>query len=118
MWAYVQALALTLVIEVPLYVVVLGPPAGARRGPALAWGRAARFGIAVNLVSHPLAFLVVYPVLRHLTGRTTSLILVEVGVIVLEAALLRRWLHDEQVALIASSVGNVVSLTVGALIIG
>jgi hypothetical protein len=111
--AYLRALALTLTIEVPLYVAVLGPPGAALRGPALAWGRACRYGFVVNLVSHPLAFLVAYPLLRHLVGRTVSLILVEVGVIVLEAAMLRRWLRDEQVALIASALVNVVSLTVG-----
>ena len=118
MGAYPQAMVVTLAIEVPIYVTTLGPLARAFGGSMLSWSRALVLGGLVNLVSHPLAFVVFFPLLRQLTGRTAALVLVEVGVLVLEAAILARWLKDGTVALIASSLANVTSLTLGALLVG
>lgn len=116
MGAYLIALLLTLGIEVPVYVATLGPVARALGGPVLPWSQAFVLGITVNLVSHPLAFLVVFPLVRQLTGRTAALVLVEIGVLVLEAMIIWRRLPNGATALSASSLANLSSLTVGALL--
>ena len=118
MGAYLQALALTLAIELPVYVAALGLLAPALGWPALSLTRALALGVLVNLVSHPLAFLVVFPLLPQLTGGTAALVVVEIGVLVLEAMIITRWLRDGTVALVASSLANVTSLTFGALLAG
>ena len=117
MGAYPQALVLTLAIEVPVYVAALGPLARALGGRAPSWQRAVILGALVNLLSHPLAFLVVFPLLRQLAGRTEALAVVEIAVLLLEATLIGRRLGDGTVALIASSLANVTSLTLGALLL-
>jgi hypothetical protein len=117
MGAYLAALLLTLAIEVPIYTATLGPLTRLLGGSVPPWTRALVLGVAVNLASHPVAFLVVFPVLRHLIGSTAALIAVEVGVIVVEAWIIGRWLRDGTVALTASSLANVTSLTVGALFV-
>ncbi len=118
MGAYAQALALTLAIEVPIYVIALGPLARAAGGPMLSWSRALVLGVLVNLVSYPLAFLVALPVLRQFTGPTAALGIVEIGVLVLEAAIIGRWLRDGTVSVMSSSLANVASLALGALLLG
>ena len=117
MGAYPLALLLTLGIEVPVYVATLGPLARALGGRVLPWSQALVLGVTVNLVSHPAAFLVVFPLVRQLTGRTAALVLVEIGVLVLEAVIIRRRLPNGVVALSASSLANLASLTIGALLV-
>ena len=106
---YGVALALTLAIECPIYAVALsrhancGPTSGALRG------------VGVNLISHPLAIGVTLPVLAVLIGFWWAVIVVEVGVFLLEGALLRfstPGVAFDQVGLIALA-ANVASLTVG-----
>ena len=118
MGTYSQALLLTLAIEVPIYGVLLGPLARVfgRPLPSRSTGLAA--GAVINLVSHPLAFLLVIRLLRPVTGSTVALVVVEVGIIVLEGAIIGRWLRVENVGLIASSVANITSLALGALFVG
>lgn len=118
MGAYPQALVLTLAIEVPFYVATLGLLVPALGEAVLSRSRTFVLGALVNLVSHPLAFLAAFPLLDQLTGRTAALVVVEVGVIVLEATIIGRWLRDLTVALIVSSLANVTSLTLGALLVG
>lgn len=118
MGGYPQALALTLVIEVPIYAAALGPMARASGGPTLSWPRTLYLGVVANLVSHPIAFLVILPLLVQLTGRTVALVLVEVGVLVLEAAIIGCWLRNGTLALVTSSLANIASLTAGALLAG
>ena len=117
MGAYALALLLTLGIEVPVYVATLGPPARALRWPVLPWSQALVLGITVNIVSHPVAFLVVFPLLRQLTGRTAALVLVEIGVLVAEAMIIGRRLSNGVMALRASSLANLASLTIGSLLV-
>jgi hypothetical protein len=106
--AYLAALGLTLLIEIPVYASVLrgGLSIGARRGLAA--------GAAVNLISHPLAFLIVMPALARPLGFFAALVLVEAGVWVLESALLWLWLRrDLDLLSLAALLANAVSLAVG-----
>jgi len=76
---YPVALALTQLIEVPIYVVVL------RRAGLLPTGRAVAVAVGVNLVTHP----VVWAVLVH-AGDAYPLrfVLAETSAMLVEAALL------------------------------
>ena len=100
---------MSLAIECPIYTLALwryancAPGAGALRG------------LAVNLVSHPLAIGLTLPVLGVLIGFWWAVIVVEIGVFLLEAALLRLSMPDvdfDRLGRIALAC-NVVSLSVG-----
>ena len=111
--SYGTALALTLAIECPIYTLALWRYADCRPG-----GGALR-GLAVNLVSHPLAIGLALPVLGVLVGFWWALIVVEVGVFLLEAALLRLSIPDvefDRLGRIALTC-NVVSLSVGLVLL-
>ena len=113
MVGYCAALALTLAIEVPAYASILshGLSVSRRRGVAA--------GVAVNLLSHPLAFLVVMPRVTSAFGFVAALTVVEVGVWVFEAALLWIWLRrDVDLLGLAALFVNAMSLFVGLLILG
>ena len=108
MGAYLQALTLTLAIEVPIYAVVL-------RAAGEGWLRAARLGMAANLLSHPLAFLVVYPLLHRVLASPATLTVVEVAVMTGEAALV--WARTRRPeALIAAALANLSSLAIGVAV--
>jgi hypothetical protein len=110
--AYLGALALTLLIEIPVYASVL------RRGLGIGAPRGLAAGAAVNLVSHPLAFLVVMPVLARPLGFFAALTVIEAGVWVLESALLWSWLRrDVDLVALAALLANAASLTVGLWLI-
>ncbi len=108
--AYLAALAATVAIEVPLVVAlrvpVLGAVGASRR-------RVALVDLAANLLSHPLAFLVVWP----LTGRhDVALVPIELAVVAGEAAVLSRGLRRPWwPCLLTSGAANVVSVVLGAL---
>jgi len=110
--AYVGALGLTLLIEMPVYASVLrcGLSISARRGLAA--------GAAVNLISHPLAFLIVMPALDRPLGFFAALTVTEAGVWVLESALLWLWLRrDLDLLSLAALLANTFSLAVGLWLI-
>lgn len=107
MTAYATALVLTLAVEVPLYVVGLTCLTGLAR-----W-RGARVGLVVNAVSHPLAFVVAWPLLRAPLGRAAALALIEVAVMLGEAWGVRRLAGDTAAALITAAVANLASLAIG-----
>lgn len=107
MTAYATALILTLAVEVPLYIGGLTHFAG------LPHRRAARVGLVVNAVSHPLAFLVAWPLLRAPCGRTAALAVIEVAVMVGEAWGARRLAGDTAAALITAAAANSASLAIG-----
>jgi hypothetical protein len=110
--AYLAALGLTLMIEVPVYASVL------RRGLTISSRRGLTAGAAVNLVSHPLAFLVVMPALARPLGFFPALVVIEAGVWVLESALLWLWLRrDLDLLSLAALLANAVSLAVGLWLI-
>jgi hypothetical protein len=107
--SYGTALALTLAIECPLYTLALWRYAHCRPGAA------ALRGLAVNLVSHPLAIGLTLPVLGVLIGFWWAVIVIEVGVFLLEASLLRLSIPNvdfDRLGRIALAC-NVVSLSVG-----
>ncbi len=109
--AYWVALALTLVIEVPAYGSILryGLGVSARQGLAA--------GTAVNLVSHPLAFLLVMPLLAPRLGFLPALAVIELGVWVFEAALLWSWRRgDLELLGLAALAANALSLAIGLLL--
>jgi hypothetical protein len=108
---YVVALALTLAIETPLYS--LGHAVGFG-GAAGDWRSGGTTGVRVNLVSHPIAFLIACPILVPLVGALAALVAVEVGVVYLEAVLVWRRRHSDPLgALALSCVANLSSLAIG-----
>jgi len=109
--AYATALILTVAVEVPIYVV------GLTRLTSLARWRAARVGLVVNAMSHPLAFVVAWPLLRAPLGRTAALALIEVAVMLGEAWGVRRLAGDTAVALIMAAVANLASLAIGLVLL-
>jgi hypothetical protein len=109
---YAAALGLTLVIEMPAYAAILrgGLHISARRGLAA--------GAAVNLISHPVAFLVVMPALARPLGFFPALAVIEAGVWIAESALLWSWLRrDLDLLALAALLANAASLAVGLLLI-
>ena len=110
--AYLAALALTLVLEMPAYATVL------RRGMTITPRRGLAAGAAVNLISHPVAFLIVMPVLARPLGFWGALVVIEAGVWVLESALLWVWLQrDVDLIALAALLANAISLTIGLALI-
>jgi hypothetical protein len=106
--AYVGALGLTLLFEMPVYASIL------RGGVGISAQRGLAAGAAVNLISHPLAFLIVMPALERPLGFLPALIVTEAGVWSLESALLWVWLrHDLDLLSVAALAANVLSLAVG-----
>jgi len=109
---YLRALGLTLLLEVPVYALALWSLFDVR--PLLGIGA----GIAVNAVSHPLAFFVLFPVLADVLGSVTALTVVEVAVWLVEASLLFVWLRRKADTLLAVSlVANGLSLSAGLLLL-
>jgi hypothetical protein len=110
--AYLRALGLTLLIEMPVYATALhyGLSISVRRGLAA--------GAAVNLISHPLAFLVVMPALDRPLGFPAALTATEAGVWILESALLWLWFRrDLDLLGLAALLANAASLAVGLWLI-
>ena len=98
---YPLALALTLVIEVPVYAVAL---AVARLAP---WPRAAVAGVIVNLATHPLLWWL-------LTAYPGLFVVAEVGVWLVETALLYAWLRrDAPLLALTALTANLASVLAG-----
>jgi hypothetical protein len=116
------AFALTCVIELPTYLLALGSLGwlGRRGDPERPLSRLAALalGFAVNLITHPVLWAV-----SHQLRTTNSLLLAEVGVVVVEGLLIflvavRLGLEDRPSTLVAwallAAVGaNALSLAVG-----
>jgi hypothetical protein len=109
---YSVALVLTLVVEVPLYSALLHALAGMR------WRQGARLGLAANLVSHPLVFLVVAPLLAPTMGPVGALVCAELGAVLIEIVVVRMLRRQDLVALAGTSyVANAVSFCAGLVVI-
>ena len=109
---YVVALGLTIAIEAPIYGLLLHV---IERRPIR---RGIVSGVLVNLVSHPMAFLALFPVLHPLLGGLSALIVVEIVAISVEASLL--WLRgrrDPFALLGISYLANAASLSLGLLLL-
>ena len=82
MTGYPAALALTLAVELPVYVAALRIAPGARLPAVLA------AAVAVNLVTHPLVWWALGAAARTRGGYETALLPVEIAAWLAEAALL------------------------------
>ena len=108
---YPLALALTLTIEVPLYLA-LGVLTGRK-----VEGTGLRTAVVVNLVSHPLLWFVMFPVARFALGATGGLLVSEAMVVLIEAAGLRLLLDEPWPdALPRATVANAASLAAGLVL--
>ena len=102
---YLAALALTVAVELPLYVV--GLVALRLAGPV----RAVLLAVGVNLLTHPVLWLVVAPT------QTATVYLAEVGVCLVEAAVIRLVVRrDTLLAIALSLAANAASFGVGLLV--
>ena len=111
---YPAALALTLVVEVPVWTAL------AVRATGAAVSRALGVAVLVNLVSHPVLWFVLVPAADAVAGRTVvGLLAAEAVVVVGEAALARALLGRAFGLLLATSLAaNAASLAVGLLLAG
>lgn len=108
---YLAALGLTLLLEVPVYAVAL------RRALGYSTEASAVTGTVINLVSHPVAFLVVMPHIVRPLGFWPALTAVEAGVWILESSLLWLWARRDLDLLAAAALAaNALSLAVGLLL--
>ena len=115
---YLAALLLTLAVEVPLNAVAL--PALGALGALGAVDRreAARAGALANLASHPVAWLVAWPVLRWMLDPTPAFVVLELLVAAGEWAGLRRWRSFDGWLLAALVFAvNGVSMGIGAVLL-
>ncbi|HVF05525.1 MAG TPA: hypothetical protein VNA20_11855 [Frankiaceae bacterium] len=111
MTGYLAALLLTLAVEPPLYALALRRALGvpARRGYAEA--------LLANATSHPLTWLVLYPLVDD-ARPIVAVALVEAFVVAWEAGLLRVRLGRDLPLLVGLSfVVNAVSVGLGALLL-
>ena len=110
---YLESLGLTLSMEIPVYALALWVLLEVRPSSGVV------AGLLVNLVSHPLAFLVFQAALHGRVGYGASLVIVELWAWLGEAALLYVWLRREPWTLLGISlVANAVSLGVGLVLFG
>jgi hypothetical protein len=108
--SYVVSLAITLFVEVPVYMAFLVALLRVRARPA------ARCAIVVNLVSHPLGFLVIDPLLRMFMGALPALLIVEAWAWGVETLLVWVWLRRSLPTIAAIAfVANAASFAVGTL---
>jgi hypothetical protein len=110
--AYVAALAVTELVEAPVYVGVL---AGIMRVPV---PRTLCASFVVNLISHPLFNALLLPGLDHVFPALAALLTAELMVCALEALLLLAWLRRAPTVLLAASlIANACSFAVGQLVL-
>ncbi|HUC36638.1 MAG TPA: hypothetical protein VMR97_05890 [Acidimicrobiales bacterium] len=110
--AYLLALCLTVVIEAPVYACLLR----VMQSTPMPQGLAA--GAGVNLVSHPIGFLVLFPLLERPMGPFPALAIVELVVVLVEAGLLFAVQRREALPICGISyVANVASFSLGVLLL-
>ena len=111
MSGYLAALLLTLLIEPPLYALAL------RRALAVPAGRGYAESLLANATSHPLTWLVLYPLVKGWPPLAAAAV-VEAFVVAWEAGLLRVRLGRELPLLVGLSfVVNAASLGIGAVVL-
>ncbi len=107
---YLAALAVTLVVEPPLYALAL-------RRLGENGGRAYLAGLAVNASSHPLAWFVVFPLADRRWSDLVTLLVVEGFAVGWESGALALWRRrDVAVLVMVALVTNGISLGLGALV--
>ncbi len=109
---YPAALVLTLTVEVPVYVL------GLSAGAAVPWRRAAMVAVVVNVVSHPLLWFGLVPLLTRVTGsELTALIIAELVVWVGESvATARLAARPIGLGLAVAAAANAASLLAGVVL--
>lgn len=113
--SYPVALGATLAVEVPLYAALLPRLAPVSRSSA------ALVGVAVNVVSHPLLWFVLVPLVERAGGPTVVALAVAEGLVwVLEAALCRvlaraGWRPSLEVSAVANAASLGLGLVLGGL---
>lgn len=108
MTGYLAAYALTLAVEPPLVAYAL------RRWCGVPAGRGYRDGLLANATSHPLTWLVLYPLVGP---GYAAFVAVEAFAVAWEASLLRWRVGRDAVTIVALSlVANAVSLAFGTLL--
>ncbi len=85
--------------------------------PAEPWGSVAVTGLLMNVVSHPLAFWVAYPLLHQVLGATPAIAVVEGGVVLVESAILTRRHGNLASAAVLAGLVNVFSFCVGVWVL-
>lgn len=109
---FFQGLALTLVIELPIYVSLLNRFAG------VPIGRAVAAATAVNVVTYPVFALIIVPFAGHLLEPRAALVVGEVIVCFLEGGMLGLWLRRDPLLIIgACLLANGCSLAAGLIAI-
>lgn len=112
MTAYLAPLALTVLIETPVYVGIL---AGIMRIPVR---HALCAALVVNLVSNPLLNTLLLPSLAHVLPSPAALLIAESIVCTLEALLLLAWLRRSPSVIVAASlIANACSFIAGILLL-
>ena len=112
MGLYLIAFGLTLAVEVPIYTSCL---VLLLRVPGL---HAAGAAVAVNAVTHPIAFLLISPSLQPRLGGLLPLTVVEPAAWLAETAMLYAWLRRGRLMLLVISfVANGASLAAGLLVL-
>lgn len=108
---FLRAWALTVLVETPVWAILLDPVEG------VGLGRAARVGAAVTAVSHPLLWWALAPGLAALTGSELSGVVLAEVVVWLGEALGAWWLLRVRpaVVLAVSALANLSSLLAGML---
>lgn len=110
---YLEALALTLIVEVPIYCLLLTIFMGIRAREALT------AAIVVNLVSHPLFTFVLVPTLDRLLQPVAAVFVGEIVVCALEAGMISAGLRrDPFVAIATALIANGCSLAAGLVLFG
>ncbi|MEV4411862.1 hypothetical protein [Catellatospora sp. NPDC049609] len=109
MLPYPAALALTLAVELPVYAVAL------RRGWGVGRRRALLCALGVNLATHPLLWWLLGP-WTALSAYPLIMVVAEVAVCGVEAALLAWWLRRRDLLLAVLAVAaNAASVTAGLI---
>jgi hypothetical protein len=109
---YLTALAMTLIIETPVYWYLLTRFAGIRTRPAIT------AAVVVNLVSHPLLSFAIIPMATRLVAPVPAVLISEGVVCALEAGLLYAWLRRDVAVVVASSlIANGCSFGIGLLVL-
>lgn len=107
---YLEALTLTLLVEVPIYCVLLTVFA------RIPLPRALAAAIIVNLVSHPLFTAVLVPIAQRVVAPVAAVLIGEVIVCALEAGMLIAWLRRGPLVVIAVTlIANGYSFAAGLL---
>ncbi|MEI8081679.1 MAG: hypothetical protein WCI74_07530 [Actinomycetes bacterium] len=109
--SYLAALALTMIVETPIYYLMLSRLAHVRSQQAII------AGIVVNLISHPLFTAVLVPAAEQVMSPIASVLVGEAVVCALEAGLLYAWLRrDAAIVIAASLMANGCSFAVGLVL--